>query len=67
MGHAENDRKTKGGQICEAITKAMTNAAHTKQNVIIWTQARVARFKRIFGGKYDKEGKEPDMREEGEK
>jgi hypothetical protein len=59
---AEQDRKTKGGQICEAITKAMTNASHTKRNVIIWTQARVARLKRLFGGKYDKESKEPDIR-----
>lgn len=48
----EEEQRSKGGQICEAITKAMTNASHTKRNVIIWTQARVSRLKRIFGGKH---------------
>jgi hypothetical protein len=35
----------------------MTNASHTKQNVIMWTQARVSRLKRIFTGS-SKEGRE---------
>jgi hypothetical protein len=50
----EELKKTKGGQICEAITKAMTRATFTKRNVMIWTQARVARLKKVFGGKHEK-------------
>lgn len=44
-------KKTKGGQICEAITRAMTKAAYTRKNMMAWTQARVIRLKKLFGGK----------------
>jgi hypothetical protein len=44
-------RQSRGGQICEAISRAMQNATETRRNVMLWTQARVNRLKRYFGTK----------------
>lgn len=45
---SEDNRKkpTPGGNICDAIARAMTHMSETKKNLVMWTSARVKRLKK---------------------
>ena len=48
-GVSNHEKKSRGGNICEAISKVVSQASRTK--MLMWTIARVSRLKKkIFGG-----------------
>lgn len=53
-GVSSSEKKTRGGNICEAISKVVSQASRTK--MLMWTIARVSRLKKkIFGGSIEEE------------